>query len=140
MRGHAGDPQHQKDHEDFFFLIENKDKIRRTVKELPDGFESVTESDDPKVAEMLQVHVAAMYDRLENSNPIRMRDPLFRAVFANADNVKMNVEPTEKGVRVTETSKDSYTVKVLHEHAKVVSLWIKNGYAELPRNHAAPEK
>jgi hypothetical protein len=29
-----------------------------------------------------------------------MRDPLFAAVFANAQKIMMKVEPTEKGVRV----------------------------------------
>ena len=81
-----------------------------------------------------------MYDRMENVNPIRMRDPLFREVFANADKIKMEVEHTDHGVRVTETSDDAYAVKLLQEHAKVVSLWIKNGYSELPKNHAAPPR
>jgi hypothetical protein len=138
--GHAGDSQHDKDHQDFFFLIEHRDSIRRSVKNVPNGIESLTESDVPAVAEMIQVHVEAMYDRVENGNPIRMRDPIFRAIFAHADKIKMDVEHTEQGVRVTETSTDAYVVKLLQEHAKVVSLWIKNGYAELPKNHAAPQK
>ena len=138
--GHAGDSQHDKDHEDFFFLIEHRESIRRTVKELPNGIEALTESDVPEVAEMIQVHVEAMYDRVENTKPIRMRDPIFREIFANADKIKMEIEHTEHGVRVTETSTDPYVVKLLQEHAKVVSLWIENGYAELPKNHPAPKR
>lgn len=139
-RGHSGDSQHAKDHQDFFFLIEHREAIRRTVKNLPNGFESLTESDDPDVAQMIQVHVSAMYDRVENGNPIRMRDPIFRAIFGNTDQIKMKVESTDHGVRVTETSTDPYVVKVLQEHARVVSLWMKNGFAELPKNHAAPKR
>ena len=138
--GHAGDSQHDKDHEDFFFLIEHRESIRRTVKELPNGIEALTESDVPEVAEMIQVHVEAMYDRVENTKPIRMRDPIFREIFANADKIKMENEHTEHGVRVTETSTDPYVAKLLQEHAKVVSLWIENGYAELPKNHPAPKR
>ena len=138
--GHAGDSQHDKDHRDFFFLIEHRDSIRRTVKNLHNGIESLTESDDAEVAKMIQVHVEAMYDRLENANPIRMRDPIFREVFANADKIKMEIDHTDQGVRVRETSTDAYAVKLLQEHAKVVSLWIKNGYSELPKNHAAPKR
>jgi hypothetical protein len=100
----------------------------------------VTESDVPEVAEMIQVHVEAMYDRVENKKPIRMRDPIFRELFANADKINMEIEHTEHGVRVTETSSDEYVVKLLQEHAKVVSLWIENGYAELPKNHPAPKR
>lgn len=39
-----------------------------------------------------------------------------------------------------ETSKDAYVVKLLQEHGKVVDLFIKNGNAELPRNHKAPKR
>ncbi len=138
--GHAHDSQHQKDHDDFFFLIEHRDSIHRTVKNLANGVETLTESDVDEVSEMIQVHVEAMHGRLENSNPIRMRDPIFRAVFTNANKIKMEIEHTDHGVRVTETSNDEYAVKLIQEHAKVVSLWIKNGYSELPKNHAAPKR
>jgi hypothetical protein len=137
-RGHAGDAQFEKDHNDFFFLIDHRDSIHRTVKNLPDGIETVTESDQPDVAGTIQEHVEAMYDRMESGSPIRMRDPMFREIFAHADKIKMDVEHTDHGVRVKETSQDPYVVKLLQEHAKVVSLFIKNGYAELPKNHAAP--
>ena len=140
QHGHAGDSQHEKDHEDFFFLIEHRDSIQRTVKNLPDGIETLTESDEPDVADTIQVHVESMYDRVENSNPIRMRDPLFREIFANANKIKMQVEHTDKGVLVRETSTDAYVVKLLQEHAKVVDLFIKNGYSELPKNHVAPTR
>ncbi|TWU08576.1 hypothetical protein [Stieleria varia] len=139
-RGHAGDSQHAKDHQDFFFLIEHREKIQRTIKEIPDGVETLTESDDPAVAAMIQTHVNAMYDRVEHSNPIRMRDPLFREVFANGKKIKMQLEHTDKGIRVKETSDDAYVVKLIRAHAAVVSLWIKNGYSELPKNHAAPAR
>lgn len=137
--GHADDSQHQKDHQDFFYLIENRDSIRRTVKNIPNGVETLTESNDDDVASRIQEHVEAMYGRMEEVNPIRMRDPLFREVFANADKIKMEVKHTDHGVRVTETSDDEYAVKLIQAHAKVVSLWIKNGYSELPKNHAAPQ-
>ncbi|TWU51401.1 hypothetical protein Poly59_29930 [Rubripirellula reticaptiva] len=136
--GHAGDSQHAKDHQDFFYLIEHRDDIRRTVKILANGVETRTESDVEDVARMIQTHVEAMYDRMEHANPIRMRDPLFREVFAHAKKIKLEIEHTDHGVRVTETADDAYAIKLVQEHAKVVSLWIKNGYAELPKNHAVP--
>ncbi|PAY17374.1 hypothetical protein CKO51_21575 [Rhodopirellula sp. SM50] len=138
--GHGHDAQHDIDHEDFFFLIEHKETIRRTVKNLPNGIETLTESNDEDVAARIQKHVESMYDRMENVNPIRMRDPLFREIFANAKKIKMDVEHTEHGVLVRETSEDAYVAKLLQEHAKVVSLFIKNGYSELPKNHAPPKR
>ncbi|MDV6030034.1 MAG: hypothetical protein F9B45_07985 [Phycisphaera sp. RhM] len=138
--GRDHDAQHDIDHEDFFFLIEHKETIRRTVKNLPNGIETLTESDDEDVAARIQKHVESMYDRMENLNPIRMRDPLFREIFSNANKIKMEVEHTEQGVLVRETSEDAYVAKLLQEHAKVVSLFIKNGYSELPKNHAPPKR
>ncbi len=138
-RGRMGDPQHAKDHQDFFYLIEHRDDTRRTVKNISNGVETLTVSDVKDVATMIKTHVEAMYDRMEHANPIRMRDPIFREVFANAKKIKLKIEHTDHGVRVKETSDDAYAVKLVQEHAKVVSLWIKNGYAELPKNHAAPK-
>ena len=68
-----------------------------------------------------------------------MRDPLFREIFANAEKIQMTVKHTDHGVLVRETSQDAHVVKLLQEHAKVVNLFIKNGYQELPRNHAVPD-
>lgn len=133
------DARHEKDHQDFFFLVEHRDEINRTVTNLEKGIETVTESDNPDVAARIKVHVESMYDRIENNNPIRMRDPLFRELFANADRIVMEVEPTEKGVVVREVSEDPKVVRLLQEHAQVVNLFIKNGYQELPKNHAVPE-
>jgi uncharacterized protein len=139
-RGFGGrnDPTFAKDHEDFFFLLANGDKIKREVKELENGVETLTESDDPKVAAKIQQHVAAMYSRVEDVRPIHMRDPLFREIFRNADKIAMKHEKTDKGVRVVETSDDPYVAKLIQEHAKVVSLFVKNGHAEVRKNHAPP--
>lgn len=137
---HAGDSQHDIDHQDFFFLIDHKETIKRTVKNLPNGIETLTESANADVAARIQKHVAAMYDRVENVNPIRMRDPLFREIFANAKKIKMEFKQTDNGVLVTETSEDPYVAKLLQKHAVVVSKFIKNGYAELPKNHQPPKR
>ena len=133
------DEQFQKDREDFHYLLTNHDKIRREVTNLDNGVETVTESDDAAVAKRIQVHVAAMHRRIKEVDPIHRRDPLFDAVFRRAEHVKMKVENTDQGVRVTETSDDALTVRLIQAHAQVVSLFIKNGFAEVQRNHAVPD-
>jgi hypothetical protein len=45
-------------------LIANHDRIRRMVTNLTDGIRTVTESDDPKVAEWIKSHVADMGRRV----------------------------------------------------------------------------
>jgi hypothetical protein len=139
-RGMGADPQFQKDRDVFHFLLANRDSIDRKVKKLEDGVETVTESDDPKVAAVIRDHVESMYERVESGNPIHMRDPLFAAIFGHSDKISMKVARTQKGVRVTETSPDPYVAKLIQAHADVVNLFVANGHAEVRKNHAVPER
>jgi hypothetical protein len=65
-------------------------------------------------------------------------DPLFAALFRNADKIQILIENTDKGVRVTETSSDADVTKLIRRHAEVVGLFIKNGMHEMMQVHAAP--
>lgn len=132
------DDRHDADREVFQFLLSNHDKIKRTVKELPNGVESLTESDSPEVTAKLQEHVEWMADRVKTASPIRMRDPLFAEIFKHTDKIKMKHENTDKGIRVTETSEDGYVVKLIQAHAKVVSGFVERGFAEAMKNHPLP--
>ena len=127
------------DRDTFHYLLGHREAIQRKVTKIPEGVETVTESDDPEVAATIQRHVESMHKRLQEGRPIHLRDPLFAAVFANAQKIKMKVEPTEKGVRVVETSDDPYVAKLIQAHAEVVNLFVAHGFAEVPRNHSVPE-
>lgn len=136
----ASDAVFQADRTLFHLLLEERDRISRTVTELEDGIESLTESDDAAVAAAIQGHVLAMHQRVKDVQPIHMRDPLFAAIFANARAIDMKVTKTAKGVRVVETSADPYVAKLIQAHARVVSLFVANGFAEARQNHAVPER
>lgn len=140
FRGGRQDPTFETDHKVFHFLLANGDKIRRHVKNLDNGIETLTESDDPEITAKIQEHVAAMYDRLKERRPIHMRDPLFRELFQHTDKIELNSKATEKGIRVVETSKDPHVARLLQAHAKVVTLFIKNGHDEAHKNHAVPAR
>jgi hypothetical protein len=43
-------------------------------------------------------------------------------------------------VRVIETSKDAYVVKLLQAHAEVVSAFLANGMSEMMKNHPVPPR
>ncbi|TWT49306.1 DsrE/DsrF-like family protein [Rubripirellula amarantea] len=137
---HGHDDRHGADHEVFQFLLSNHDKIRRSVKELPNGVETLTESDSPEVADKIREHVEWMAYRISNSNPIRMRDPLFAEIFKHTDKIEIVHEDTTNGVRVTETSEDAYVVKLIQAHAKTVSGFVEHGFDEAMKNHAVPDK
>lgn len=138
--GHAHDDRHDEDHEVFKFLLTNHNKITRKVTERPDGVETLTESDDPEIAAKIQEHVEWMEYRIEKTNPIRMRDPLFAELFRHTDKIVMKHEDTAKGVRVVETSADPYVAKLIQAHAKVVSGFVERGFKEAMKNHPVPGK
>ncbi len=138
FRGGRGDPTFSADREVFHVLLANHDKIHREVTNREDGVETLTESDDPQIAAQIQAHVAAMYSRVDERRPIRMRDPLFREIFRHADRIEMQVEPTAKGIRVIETSADPVVVGLIQAHAKVVSAFVSKGFIEARLNHAVP--
>lgn len=135
---HGHDARHDADHDVFHFLLTNHKKIHRTVKNLPDGVETLTESDDAEVAAGIKAHVKWMQVRVDKVQPIRMRDPLFREIFKHADKISMKRVETPKGVRVTETSKDPYVARLIQAHATAVSGFVKRGFAEAMKNHEVP--
>ncbi len=122
----------------FHHLLEHHDEIRRTVKELETGVETVTESDNPEIAGKIQEHVAAMQKRLEEGRGLRFWDPLFRALFQKSAEISMKVERTGKGVKVTESSKDPQVVPLIQAHARVVSGFVKRGFDEAHESHEVP--
>ena len=136
--GHGRDERHDADHEVFHFLLSNHEKISRKVTQLPNGVETLTESDDPEIASKIKEHVEWMEYRVEHSQPIRMRDPLFAELFRHADKIDMKHEDTENGVRVIETSDDPYVATLIKRHAEVVSGFVEQGYAEAMKNHQIP--
>ncbi len=136
--GHGHDAQHAADMEVFHYLLENHEKVRRTVKELDNGVETITESDDPSVAAHIKKHVEQMTVRIEKPSPIRMRDPLFAEIFQHTKKIKVTHQDTAKGVKVIETSEDPYVATLIKAHAKVVSQFVERGFAEAAKNHPVP--
>jgi len=122
----------------FHQLFAHRAEIVRHVSARPDGVETLTESTNPEVTRILQTHVDSMVARVNEARPIHLRDPLFREIFRNADKIQVQVERTEKGVRVVETSADPYVARLIQAHAEVVNAFIANGHAEMMKNHPVP--
>ena len=77
---------------------------------------------------------------VKEGRPIHQRDPLFAELFKNADRIEARHELTTGGVRVIETSKDAYVVKLLQAHAEVVSAFLAHGMSEMMKNHPVPPR
>jgi hypothetical protein len=135
-----GDSAHAADMQVFHQLFDHRTEIKRQVLLLQDGVETVTESTNSEVTQLLQTHVAAMLARVKEGRPIHQRDPLFVELFKNADRIEARHELTAGGVRVVETSQDAYVVKLLQAHAEVVSAFLANGMSEMMKNHPVPPR
>lgn len=136
----GGDADMKADMAIFHDLLDNRADIKRTVKNLDDGVETITVSQKEDVAIKIQAHAEAMHKRVKEGKGIRLWDPLFVEIFKNYDKVSMKVEKTEKGVKVNEASKDPYVVKLIQAHAEVVSKFIESGYEEARKSHPIPAR
>ena len=114
-------------------LLVNHTKIRRTVTNLPDGIRTVTESDDPQVAQTIKAHVASMSQRLKDGREFNIFSSTLPVLFENRDKIKSVVEMTEKGSVVTRTSTDAKVVVALQGHAAEVTELVQEGPVAMMR-------
>lgn len=122
-------------------MFADRDKIKRTVKLLPNGAEAVTESEDETIADMLKAHVPAMEDRVLGNKPLPPMTfhPVFIALIKHADDYELSYEETDKGMKVKYQAEDPYVVMLVQEHAKLVSRFIKNGMEEIHTPYELPK-
>jgi hypothetical protein len=118
---------------DIHELLDNHDRITRKVVNLPYGIRTITESEDPRIARTIKVHVANMGERVSAGKDPRLpiESPALRAIFKNKDKIKTTYETTDKGVIVVQTSGDPETVAVLQKHASEVSELVRGGMRAL---------
>lgn len=114
-------------------LIHDNTKIRRSVTRLPDGIKTVTESDDPKIAQDIKAHVASMSARLKDGKEFNIFSTTLPVIFDNVKNIKSTVAYTAKGAVVTRTSTDPKVVAALQGHADEVTELVKEGPAAFHR-------
>lgn len=118
-------------------MIHGHEQIKRTVTNLPDGIKTVTESDDPQVAQTIKTHVASMVQRLADGRVFNLFSPTLPVLFENKDKIKTQVKTTDKGAIVTQTSSDAAVVAALQAHAVEVSELARDGQAAMMRSAQA---
>lgn len=114
-------------------LVHNNKKINRAVSLLPDGITTVTESDDPGVAQAIKAHVASMSGRLKDGREFNIFSTTLPVIFDNADKIRSVVQMTDKGAIVTRTSTDAKLVAALQAHAGEVTELVNEGPAAFHR-------
>ena len=120
---------------DIHELFINHDRITRTVTNLPNGIRTVTESTDPRIAQLLKHHVTSMGQRVETGNDpgLPIESQALRSIYQNYDKIHTTFEPTARGIVVIQTSTDHDTVVALQQHASEVTEFVKDGTAAMHR-------
>ena len=82
-------------------LAVDHDRIRRTVTNLPDGIRTVTESDDPRIAQLIKEHVARMGQRVRAGKMmgVPIESPAVHAIYANKDKIRTDLRGDPRGHR-----------------------------------------
>lgn len=126
LRGLDATPQESAEMENLF---RNFDLMGRDVDHLPDGIVTHTFTDDADLRAVLVSHVVGMIARVqEGRDPqVFVQSPTLAVFFEHRDAITTVMEPTDTGIRVTQTSDDPAVVAALHLHADEVTDMVERG-------------
>ncbi|MGI9365764.1 MAG: hypothetical protein ACR2O8_11320 [Rhizobiaceae bacterium] len=104
-------------------MFRNFPDISREVEKLPDGIRTVTYSANDELMAVITSHVVGMINRVEEGRDpkIFIQSPTLDIIFERADRIRTEIDSTDEGVVVVQTSDDPEVVKALHTHADEVS-------------------
>ena len=110
-------------------LFRNFRTLERSVENLPDGIRTVTYSTDPQVMDVLVSHVTGMIDRVETDRDpeIIIQSPTLDIFFQRGDTIETEIEVTDEGIVVIQTSTDAKVVTALQVHAAEVTAMAERG-------------
>lgn len=104
-------------------MFRNFETITREVSELPNGIRTVTRSSDVDVMAQLVSHVTGMINRVEQGDDpdIFIQSGTLDILFERGERISSEIEITDEGIVVEQTSEDAEVVEALHVHAAEVS-------------------
>jgi hypothetical protein len=118
-------------------LFAAHEKIDRVVELTDSGYRAKTTSEDKAVAAHLQKHVAEMAARLDGGMSVRHWDPAFAEFREHYEDTSVEIENIEGGVSVSVTGKTPDAIKVVRNHAAIISGFVKKGSKEMHQTHPA---
>jgi hypothetical protein len=112
-------------------MFRNHSDITRSVELLPNGIKTLTETDNEELAAFVIGHAAGMINRVEeNRDPgVPIQSPTLTPLFEKGHLIKTEIETTETGILVIQTSDDAEVVAALQKHAMEVSDLADRGMA-----------
>lgn len=116
---------------------------RRLILEHGEGMSSIVESDDYERHAWLNEHVVEMKERMESGKTARAWDPLFRAYFENAQDIKLECDTSDDSVTCTSSSATQCGLDLIKAHAEyheeIASLIKEHGDHVILDTHMVPE-
>lgn len=129
MPGLKGINTTEKEENDLKTIFRTHKEINREVIKLENGIKTITESNNSRLRSAIIDHVSMMVTRLEEGkNPkVFIQTPILDRLFEFYDVINTELEVTEKGIIVIQTSNNEKVVKLLQMHADEVSDMSKRG-------------
>jgi hypothetical protein len=123
-------------------MFDGHSQITRAVENLPNGIRTVTETTNPDLRDQLVSHVIGMIDRVDQGRDpkVTIQSLTLDILFKNRALIVTEMDPTDTGIIITQTSTDAETVAALQKHAGEVSDLAARGIvsaqeAMMARNH-----
>jgi len=129
MPGLRGENATQEESDEIALLFRAFDTITREVENLPNGIRTITRSSDPMVMDALVNHTVNMIDRVGKLDDpkIIIQSPTLDVFFVRGAAIASNVEITDAGLVVVQTSDDPEVIEALHIHAAEVTAMADQG-------------
>jgi hypothetical protein len=123
MPGLQGENATSEESAELAVMFRNFKTFTRDVTNLPNGIRTVTRSSDLEVMATLVSHVTGMIGRVENLDDpkIIIQSPTLDIFFQRGEGITSEIDVTDEGIVVVQTSADPAVVTALQTHAAEVS-------------------
>lgn len=110
-------------------MFNNFEKINRSVVNLPNGIKTTTSSHDETLYDAIVAHVTGMTGRVEEGRDpkVLIQSPTLDILFEHRNDIITDIETTQNGIIVTQTSDNPIVVAALQKHAQEVSAMADRG-------------
>lgn len=110
-------------------MFRNFKDLSREVTNLPNGIKTVTNAADKELLSTLVSHVTGMLNRVEEGRDpkIIIQSSTLDILFERREKITTDIETTDTGIVVTQTSDDPEVVKALQTHAGEVTDMVERG-------------
>lgn len=129
MPGLRGENASPEESAEIALMFRKFETITRSVENLPNGIRTLTTSSDQDVMDALVSHSVGMIDRVgQLDDPkIMIQSPTLDIFFLRGDGITSDVENTDAGLLVIQTSNDPEMVTALQTHAAEVTAMADRG-------------